>query len=182
MVSSQRMPEGHFEYGRMIVVLFQGEGGNCAPYRKHLERMGMLGSTATQRPPVELIEIKGVSRAEALDKMEQVEQKIQLNFQESGGKATFVHIYCAGRAVLLDNLVQIKLLSLEAQPQFFPMEHCARNLCDGQNVMVWAVFNCGRNLHFTEEQAKAANESYSGDFFASRSGSNTLITHACRPG
>ena len=53
------MPEGHFDYSKMVVILFQGEGGNTAPYRKIIERLGLLNTV-----PVEVIEIKGISKEE----------------------------------------------------------------------------------------------------------------------
>ena len=53
------MPEGHFDYSKMVVILFQGEGGNTAPYRKMIERLGLLSTV-----PVEVIEIKGITKEE----------------------------------------------------------------------------------------------------------------------
>ena len=52
----------------MIVILFQGEGGNIAPYRKNIERLGLLNTM-----PSTLIEIKGITKEEAKQKLEQVE-------------------------------------------------------------------------------------------------------------
>ena len=53
------MPQGHFDYSKMVVILLQGEGGNTAPYRKTIERLGLLSTV-----PVEVIEIKGFMKEE----------------------------------------------------------------------------------------------------------------------
>lgn len=62
---------------------------------------------------------------------------------ERSGKGTFIHAFCSGRAALWQKELQIKYLGERA---FFPLEARLKNVCGGQNVLVWAIFNCSRNL------------------------------------
>lgn len=58
------------------MLLFQGEGGNVGPYRKHLDRLGFLNQTSV-RCPVELIEIKSLNPAETQAKMLELETSVK---------------------------------------------------------------------------------------------------------
>ena len=55
------MPAGHFTYSKIIFLLFQGEGGNIQPYKKHLQRQGMLNTL-----PCEIVEIKGMNKEQTI--------------------------------------------------------------------------------------------------------------------
>ena len=135
------LPEVSFEYSKIIFLLFQGEGGNVRPYMKHLERLELLKRVGG-RVPVEIVEIKGLSKDQSIERILGVKQSVEDEFVRTG-KGTFVHCYCSGRAALFKKLLHIKYIGEKA---FFPLEQWMRNLCNGQNVLVWAVFNCGRSL------------------------------------
>ena len=53
-------PAEPFDFGKIILLLYQGEGGNVRPYRKQLERLGLLNSAI----PVEEVEVKGLDKTE----------------------------------------------------------------------------------------------------------------------
>lgn len=84
-----------FDFGKIILLLYQGEGGNVSPYRKQLARLGLLDSDI----PVEEVEIKGLSKRETEQRIADIEASIEQEFSRSG-KGTFVHVYCTGRAAL----------------------------------------------------------------------------------
>jgi len=111
------------------------------PYRKHLERLGMLNQAHTQ-VPAEVIEVKGFNKTETLAKMREVEASVEAEKRRSG-KGTFIHAYCNGRAALWEKELQIKYLGEKA---FYPLEAKLKDMCGGENVFVWAAFNCARDL------------------------------------
>jgi len=92
--------------------------------------------------PVELVEIKGLSKDETLAKMRDVEASVEEEARRSG-KGTFVHAYCNGRAALWQKQLHVKYLGEQA---FYPLEAKLKVLCGGQKLFVWAVFNSDRNL------------------------------------
>ena len=141
------MPKGYFTYSKIIFLLFQGEGGNVKPYKKHLERLGM-----TNTLPSEFIEIKGMTKEETIVKMQELEDKVNTEF-ESSGKSTLVHAYCSGRAALLDQMLHIKYIGVK---DFYPIEAKLKHLCGGSNAVVWACFDCDRNLQLDQEAAGQA--------------------------
>ena len=74
-VRSYDMPEGHFGYGKIIFLLYQGEGGNTKPYKKHLQRLGLMNTL-----PCELIEIKGLTKEQTIQKMQDIENMVSDEF------------------------------------------------------------------------------------------------------
>ena len=86
----QENAEGNFTYGKIICLIFQGEGGNIKPYKKHLARLGLFQNSSTM--PVETIEIKGLGKEETIQKFDEIEQSVQAEFNSSG-KGTFIHVY-----------------------------------------------------------------------------------------
>lgn len=67
----EMVTEGSLDMGKMVVVLFQGEGGNVGPYKKHLDRLGLL-----KKVPTELIEIKGLGKDETEAEIAKIDQII----------------------------------------------------------------------------------------------------------
>ena len=66
---------------------------------KQIEKLGMMNTL-----PVDVIEIKGMSKDEIYQKFQEIEQSVATEHRRSG-KGTFVHIYCSGRSALLNDQV-----------------------------------------------------------------------------
>lgn len=101
----------------------------------------MLNQTHA-KVPVDIVEFKGLNQAETMRKQSEVEAAIQAEKRRSG-KGTFLHVYCNGRAALWEKELQIKYLGEKA---FYPLEAKLKMLGGEQNALVWAVFDCDRNL------------------------------------
>ena len=83
-----KIPEGHYDYNRMKVLLIEGKGGNIDPYNEVLKRVGMVN-----RPEVEVIKIRDKPQYNNLSyHVRQISEAIDKNFALTG-KKTLLHCY-----------------------------------------------------------------------------------------
>lgn len=67
------------------------------------------------------------------------------------------------------------MLKFVGQKAFYPLEMKIKHLCAGQNVTVWAIFNCSRNLQLDPEQEQIISKDYPD---LKHFGTNAFISHA----
>ena len=130
--------EEPYKYNSLLILLFEGIGGDTSPYEEHLR-----ATNISTRPEVEVIKPRNKKRAEAYDTLDRIIGKIRENHEQTQMN-TVLHCYLSVdpefTRITVKGEVEVKMEC----GSWFPIH---TSLCGFKHnrQVVWIIFDCDRD-------------------------------------